>query len=328
MNTEITLHKFVAWTLLGFFVGAILLSTSLLLSFNSRPEAGRWVYECLQKKNAAVQQIHPKLIILSGSNSLFGFSAERLTKNYGVPTVNAAIHAGLGPNYILDYGKKYIAPGRIFVIPLEYQLYGNPSSPTNAAYLYQVVGFDPAYFASMSPVEKVKFAIEIPWIYRGRLLKARFSPSPRNDINGYQSRTLNAWGDETANTLDNRNEIAVTNITMSRVKDRFFVGEEAWDAIAKFVLDVRLGGGDVVLTYPNIYSSYLDTKINSEFFADLARRAKEINVMLVGNPDAARYDEPLLFDTEYHQNTVGQTKATDRLYEDLRAAGIFGRISR
>lgn len=328
MTTEVKPHKFIAWTLLGFFAGVIFILTPLFLSFNSRPEAGRWVYECLQKKNAAVQQIQPKLIILSGSNSLFGFSAERLTKKYGVPAVNAAIYAGLGMNYILYYGKKYIAPGRIFVLPLEYELYSNPGSSASEAYLYQILGFDPAYFASMSLVDKTKFLIEIPWTDRLRILKNLFRPKPRNDIEGYQSRTLNAWGDETNNMPDNRNPIAVTKVTMSQVKLRFSLDEDAWDAIAKFVLDVRLGGGDVVLTYPNIFSNYLDTEINSEFFADLARRANEINVKFVGSPDAARFDESLLFDTYYHQNTVGQAKSTDRLYEDLLATGIIRQIPR
>jgi len=327
MKTEINPHRFIVWTLLGFSqVPLDICITDALLQLSAR--SGEMGIRVSAKKNAAVQQIQPKLIILSGSNSLFGFSAERLTKSHGVPTVNAAIHAGLGPNYILDYGKKYIAPDRIFVLPFEYQLYGKPSSPASVAYLYQVVGFDPDYFASMSLLDKIKFSIEIPLVDRSTLLKARIWNSPKNDIDGYQSRTLNAFGDETANTLDNRKEFAVTRVNRAQIKDRFFIDEEAWNAIAKFVLDVRLGGGDVVLTYPNIYSGYLDTKINSEFFADLARRAKEINVMLVGNPETARFEEPLLFDTQYHQNTVGQTKATDRLYEDLRAAGIFRRISR
>lgn len=322
MKTEINARRFFAWTVTGFLTGAIFLFSSLVVSFNSHLEGGRWVNECLQKKNAAVQQIQPRLVILSGSNSLFGFSAERFTNKHGIPTVNAAIHAGLGPNYILDYGRKYIAPGRVFVLPLEYQQYGKPSTSANGAFLYQVVGFDPDYFWNMGAIEKMQFAIGIPWIDRLRLLKGKFMPSPRNDIDGYQSRNLNAWGDETSNTLESRADTAVSKVNAMSAP-QFEINEDAWEEIENFVADVRAGGGNVVLAYPNIYTKYLDTQKNSVFFSELAHRAKSIKVKLVGNPDAARYDESLLFDTPYHQNTTGQRLATDRLYNDLHAAGIF-----
>jgi len=325
MKTEIKARSFFVWASLGVFTGAIFLFTSLALSFNSHLEAGRWVYECLQKKNNAVQQIQPKLVILSGSNSLFGFSAKQLTEKHGVPSVNAAIHAGLGPNYTLNYGKKYIAPGRIFVLPLEYQQYGKPSSAGNAAYLFQVVGFDPAYFWGLSIIEKIRFTIEIPMADRLRLLKYKFIASPRieNDAYHYQSKNLNAWGDETTNTIANRTATMVAKVNAAAKKEKFFIDKDAWNAIEQFVRDVRAGGGDVVLTYPNIYTKYLDTQFNKDFFAELAHRAKTIDVKLVGDPDASKYDEPLLFDTQYHQNTIGQALATERLYKDLRTAGII-----
>jgi hypothetical protein len=191
------------------------------------------------------------------------------------------------------------------------------------AYLYQVIGFDSDYFWKMNINEKVRFVMDIQWVDRLRLIKHKFIPLPKNDVDGYQSRNLNAWGDETSNTLRNRSKKVIDNLKKNTVAGVFSHDDKVWGAISDFVKSVREGGGDVVLTYPNIYSRRLDTKMNSSFFSELARRAEAAGVKLIGTPNASRYDESLLFDSFYHQNQLGQSRATDRLFEDLHRAGFI-----
>ena len=69
-----------------------------------------------QKAEIAARTPSPKLVVLGGSASFFGLKASVLEKELGVPTVNAATHAGLGMAYILERGKKLLRPGDTVVL--------------------------------------------------------------------------------------------------------------------------------------------------------------------------------------------------------------------
>ena len=314
------MHRYFLWVFLGMILASIVIIASVEISLGSHPEDGRWVSECLKKKSAAIEKKAPELVILSGSNALFGFSARRLTEQYGIESVNAAVHAGLGLNYILSYARNYIAPGRVFVLPLEYELYSQSSS--SGAFIYQVLGFDPSYFRRLNLLGKAKFISEIPWSDRARFLWRIIVPQAKNETDGYQSRTLNDWGDEAANIPSTRTPMMLARSTKQKPK-QYLVNESIWEEIESFAKEVKAAGGRVVLAYPNIYVDSLDTKLNRSFFAEIAQRATKLEVSVLGTPEAATFDAGYAFDTYYHQNTAGQSKSTDRLYNDLRQAGIL-----
>ena len=304
----------------GILIAAFTLIFSMQLSLGSNPEGGRWVAECLDKKSFAIEQKTPKLVILSGSNSLFGFSAKRLSERYGIESVNASVHAGLGLNYILHYARHYIAPGRIFVLPLEYSLYGKPSS--SGAFLYQVVGFDPNYFRQLGLLEKAEFISQIPMMDRARFLRAAVAPQTKSETVGYQSKTLNDWGDETANAPEKRTASMLASVKKSKPQ-KYSINDAVWGELELFVKDVKAAGGKVLLAYPNIYENSIDLKTNEKFIKDLNLRAAKLGTLFLGNPENYTFDESRAFDTNYHQNTTGQIKSTDQLYTDLRRAGVF-----
>lgn len=251
-------------------IAAFILIFTMVFSLGSKPEGGRWVAECLAKKSASIEQKSPKLVILSGSNSLFGFSAKRLSEKYGIESVNASVHAGLGLDYILYYARTHIAPGRVFVLPLEYSLYGKPSS--SGAYLYQVVGFDPNYFRQLDLLKKAEFISQIPMIDRARFLRSAVAPETKNQTGGYQSKTLNDWGDETANSLENRTSSMLFSVTKNKPQ-KYSINDAAWGELELFVKNVKAAGGKVLLAYPNIYEGSIDLKTNDEFIKDLNLRA-------------------------------------------------------
>ena len=149
------------------------------LSLNNKNEAGRWVSECLVKKSQAALIQDPQLIILSGSSALFGFSAKKLTSDYGIRTVNAAVHAGLGIDYILNYGRKYLKKGRVFVLPLEYEIISRAT--LTETHYFQVIGYDPEYFTELTVLEKLKFIAGISFATHYRLLTYTLYPDTQRD---------------------------------------------------------------------------------------------------------------------------------------------------
>ncbi len=292
-----------------------------MLSLGKPIESGRWVNECLTIKRSAIEQFVPKIVILSGSNSLFGFSAQRLTEVHGIPTVNAAVHAGLGIDYILYFGRQQIAPGRIFVLPLEYSLYGKKRL-ANAAALYQVAGYDPQYFWELSLADKINMFGEITPLDRVRLTKNLLLPFPKLDAIGYQSRTLSRYGDETANSPLARTK-SMVNKVKAEAPATFSHDDAAWQVIAKFAADAKTAGAEVVLAYPNIYSGALDLKRNEPFFRAIVERAEAIGLRVIGTPKDSAFNDDDMFDTSYHQNNQGQLRSTERLLGQLRLAGVL-----
>jgi len=301
--------KYFLWIIYGMLISAFICIFFTIFTFGSEPEAGRYVAECLAKKSESIRQKSPKLVILSGSNSLFGFSAKRLSEKYGIESVNASVHAGLGLNYILYYARPHIVPGRVFVLPLEYPLYGKPSSASEYAYLYQVAGFDPNYFHQLDLLEKAKFISQISMIDRARFIRAAVAPQAKNQTGGYQSKTLNDWGDETAN--DSKEVTPSMLLSATRQKpQKYSIDDSVWAELDRFVKDVDKAGGTVLLAYPNIYEGSLDLKINNEFLRELNLRANKSGTKFIGNPESYTFDESRAFDTYYHQNTTGHPSST------------------
>ena len=307
---------------LGSALIASALAVGMFLQSLGQPlEAGRWVHESLKIKQEAIDSKNPKVLILAGSNALFGFSAQRMQHAHGVAAVNAAVHAGLGVSYILHYGRQFLAPGRVVVLPLEFELYGEPRL-ANEALLFQVSGYDPDYFWQLRPADKLSMIAEISPLNRARLAVSRIWKGEHRKSIGYQSHTLDAYGDETANGVAERTDAMLKKVRRSPPK-RFAHDDRAWEAIQEFVRNAEATGALVVLAFPNIYRGALDLRRNEEFFRELRSRSARAGISLIGTPSEATFDDAAAFDTVYHQNSLGQWRSTDRLVRDLSARGLI-----
>lgn len=289
-----------------------------LLSFSTPIEAGRWVNECIVIKRNAVKQLTPKIVILSGSNGLFGFSAQRLTELHKIQAVNASVHAGLGIDYILYLGRQQIAPGRIIVLPLEFQLYGKRKL-ANDAILFQVLGYDAKYFWELPVADKLSMFFDISPLNRVRLIGNMVRPAQKSG-GGYQSGTLNGYGDETANKPQFVTESMIRHVK-GRTLEVFSHDDAAWQIIAKFAAEAKELGAEAILAYPNIFSDALDLRKNDAFLRELRFRAKSIGIRIIGAPEDSVFKENDIYDSVYHQNTEGQIRSTDRLLRELRTVG-------
>ncbi|MBF0165733.1 MAG: hypothetical protein HQM01_14720 [Magnetococcales bacterium] len=302
-------------------LAVLVIAYSFVITLGAPIEAGRWVNECLVIKRTAIQRINPKMVILSGSNGLFGFSAQRFTELFGIPTVNASCNGGLGVDYINHYWRRFLAPGRVFVLPLEYQLYGNRRL-ANDALIYQMAGYDSDFFWNLSFTDKLTVLGSITPFTRIRLIRNFLWPYPKIESSGYQSCTLNVYGDETSNKIESRTESMLDRVKR-RPRSVFMHDQQAWNVIADFVKHAKLASSRVVLSYPNIYSGALDVKRNSGFLHEIRLRAEDIGLQVVGDWSDAVFEDEDVFDSVDHQNNHGQIRSTDRLFAQLRNAGVL-----
>jgi hypothetical protein len=313
-------RAYLAWLGSGALAVAAISLASIYLLLGSQMEPGRWAAESLEKKALAVSTRSPDVVILSGSNAHFGFSAQRLSELHGIKAVNASVDGGLGVSYILHYGRQFLAPGRLFVIPLEYELYGRTSM--ESAYRYQVIGFDTGYFRAMSLRQKLAFVVRMSPADRIRFLKQNIRRTPRNSVNGYQSRTVNTWGDETKNTLSDRPDSTLTKLHRTATK-KYTIDDDVWEEITQFVRDAHAAGSRVVLAQPNIYEKALDVPLNRDFFTQLEGKAAALGITIVDRPGDSAFGDDLAYDTFYHLNTDGTAKSTDRLAKALTLSGAL-----
>jgi hypothetical protein len=313
-------HRYFSGFVLGIAVVFGLLFALAYYVQGAAPEAGRWTAEILAKKRELATAKNPKLLILAGSNALFGFSAERIEREYGVPAVNLSSHAGLGLRYLLEFARPFVKPGVIIVLPLEYRFYG-PLRLSQTNFLH-FLGYDPAYFRGLPLAQQIDVLTATEWTGWARMLKARLIGDARRS-DGYQLSTINDYGDETANRVEDRNPHALLRLAAIKGDERFALSADALAAIEEFARYAADHNARVVVTFPNILKNAIDFDVNRGFFDELRRRLASSNVALIGSPQANVFGLDHALDTPNHQTREGQIAATDRLMADLKRAGLI-----
>jgi hypothetical protein len=301
------------------FVFGILFVLTLCVQ-GSAPEAGRWTAEILAKKRKIATIKNPKLIILAGSNALFGFSAERIEHRHGISAINLSSNAGLGLRYLLETARPFVKPGVIIVMPLEYRFYG-PLQLGQTSFLH-FLGYDPIYFRSLSLARQIDVLTAAEWGGWIRILKARFIGDARRS-DGYQSSTISDYGDETANHIEDRKPYALSRLAAIKGDERFTLNSDALALIKEFAHYAANHNAQVVVTFPNILKNAVDLAANGEFFDELRHQLAASNIPLIGSPEANAFDLKYALDTPNHQTREGQIVATDRLIADLKRAGLI-----
>lgn len=115
----------------------------------------------------------PSLILIGGSNLIFGMDSSILEQEIGLPTINTGLHAGLGLQFFLDMAEKYARPGDVILLSPEYPLLSsrlNPSeqcshslirqSPTGWRHLLSNPGFDLKGFVDNRGLNEIAFHLQ------------------------------------------------------------------------------------------------------------------------------------------------------------------------
>lgn len=120
-----------------------------------------WLVNSYQFKDMAADHIKSKkIMVVSGSNSLFSINGETLTAKTGLPVVNLSTHAGLDLNYHFYIIKKYMKEGDVVVMPLEYEYYSATGKPTDW-FVNNMTGWGHDYVSSLPMYDYVKFLMNV-----------------------------------------------------------------------------------------------------------------------------------------------------------------------
>ncbi|MEB3826133.1 hypothetical protein [Phormidium sp. CCY1219] len=272
-----------------------------------------WIDNIYVNKERIARSIDtPKLIVVAGSNALYGISCEAVAAQTGVPCVNAATHGTLGTDYIFRKARSLAKPTDIVLLPLEYHFYKQRDTLNNV-FIDYVVASNPSYLLSLNPFQQIRFVLgtSFPRLLNGMINKTIYylNSEPRENTNLF----LNEYGDikknKEANITSNLIHIVAEEKPMEL--QGYLRSTSGMKSIRKFVEWARENQIQVIATWPNTigFDVYQEAK-SQEYFQSIKDFYQEIGVPVLGEPEDFMYDKSMFYDTSYHLHDRGTRHRT------------------
>ncbi|MDY6295711.1 MAG: hypothetical protein SPL45_05370 [Schwartzia succinivorans] len=263
----------------------------------------------------------PKVIFISGSNTLFGVDTERIEKEIGMPTVNYGVAIGLN-FYILDRVKSHLKKEDVVILPLEYCFYEYSSDKRfeSRDYVFYIIGYDNAFFYALPFSEKISCIQSVAIQDLIKLSWRRIRPVDTDYNEYYDRKYLNTNGDLTYNPVSK--SMSENDLKKRCGKSVFHIAplsNEAQKELSNFISYCQQNGIKVYAAWPNFYwteKSFSGKDLGGinaieEFY-------REHNVEILGNYTDCLYDAGLFYNSEYHLNEEGKRIHTDYLIRLLK----------
>ena len=261
----------------------------------------------------------PKIVFISGSNTLFGVDTEKIENELGIPTVNYGVHAGF-KFYILQRAKHHLHKRDVVVLPLEYGFYDYSDTEWGEEHALHVMGYDHAYFEAMPVTNKISCiqAIKIQDLIK--LTFMRKGPLAPDENNHYSGKYLNVNGDMTYNPLDERLSEKELN---SRIGKHVFrvkpLSKDAKKELSNFINYCHQNEVIVYAAWPNyLWKEKVFSGSDLDGINAIESFYREHNVEIIGSYTDCLYDAKLFYDTTDHLNEEGKRIHTDYLIRLLK----------
>ena len=319
--------RFFLLFLLGFLFVAGLWIRAFSWQLSAPTESSRWIHECVQQKLALAEaQTQKKILIVSGSNALFGISARQLSEELQMPAVNLATHAALDIRYILHYARQAAKPGDIVLLPLEYELYDSDGTP-NEVLIDYLASRDKPYLRQMPWVEQAKVVFGMKWERLAEGIRSKRQP-PLPLQGGYEAATLNAWGDETINRMSSVSAekwAVVEAFAPSKPLSKGLgAGNQSFAELERFLRWCRERNITVWASYPNlIYKAEYEKPRTQKTLLQIEQFWRQQGVPVLGTAQEYMYPVQCMYDTPYHLNEQGRKQRTQQLSGHIRQQGLL-----
>jgi len=332
--------------ILAFFTAAISLSAFYALLYKQQigapVKAEWWLKEAIIKKTDLLSKIKSpeRIIIISGSNSLFGFDSGVIEEGTGIPTFNFGLHASLDMSYLSIIAKNIAKKGDVFVAPLEYSFYIRENEYSDwfvnnmiawgNDYIHGLSAFDKADFIAHTEVERVFEGLFSP--YR-RVLASnhdikRFVPT--GNFRGYSYKSIKNNGDII--TPDEQTNY-VQDLISQKDAPSPILSYQSEKKPEKYSIDkilqlkeyIESKGGTLVLIWPvSMENPKFNSKNNqsNKFISDIKRAMKDVGVDVHCEPYEFNISPNYFFDTHYHLNKGGEEIRAKKVLDCLRREGL------
>ncbi|MDF7245184.1 MULTISPECIES: hypothetical protein [Proteus] len=310
--------------------------------FNRNVKAEWWIKNVYQKKiNIADNNSSKKrIIIISGSNSLFGINSETITRITGIKTINLAIHAGLDLSFYRMMLEEVLKEGDIVIMPIEYDYYSKESKYTDW-FIDNVLSWGDMYFKWLPLQEKIDFMAHTDYrrvfnaVLSGRQLNKtdpinkvnNFAGDETGDVRGYTYLALNKDGDINRNPYQNdyvknlsEQSDAFYNI-LSYSKDKKYITNLTLNELNEIRILVASRGSSLYITWPAAMGSKFFNKSDEksiEFSKTINNKLVENGFMVICDPFYGIMNTSRFTDTPYHPDVIGANYRSKLLGECIK----------
>lgn len=288
------------------------------------PHAAYWIKEgFVIKEHRAQITPNPKILIASGSNSLFGICTPVLEEKIDYKIVNMGHNSATPIEVYFGLIKKYAKPDDIVILPLEYHFYTRNKSLQDWL-IRALLTWGTEYIKEFSPKERLEIYLKSLQYLPKRILKFNLkfpvrtyeeymqhinSKNPlallrlANNANAY-----NSFGDimiDSPSTLPKNFSNAYFNLT--DLKETHF---QQLKNFADFLAKQNI---KLIITYPvTIQNPEFDLaqQIDLNKLQALTNKIKEHGLNIIGIPELSNFEFKFSYNTLYHLNAEGSILRT------------------
>jgi hypothetical protein len=270
------------------------------------------IHKWIEQKKQASEQLSKngsKIVILSGSNTLYGVNAVEIGKKTGDQVLNYGIHGGLAA-YIFYDAKRILKKGDTVFIPLEYCYYSDDYEINNlqTTLVEYTIGYDNSYYRQLPIKSKLKI---LAYLIRfdsltalGKNVENQFELSSRGDIIDEVAMGLDKDYAKSAKPM----EIRVEKLS-SRYKE--------WE-LYKFIQWCKEEKIQIYAFAPNVYHKKIATKEEQESLNEIRKFYDLAGVKFIGKFEDGFFDLKYMYNTEYHLNKKGQDIRSNYFIQKIR----------
>jgi hypothetical protein len=300
-----------------------------------------WIHDVLLYKERHAESVAgKKLIILSGSNSLFGIESLTVEKFIGFPVVNLSTHAQLELDFLKLLLERHLNKGDVVVMPLEFEYYRRDYDLSDWYAANMVAWGKESYLDHLDSLEYFHFISQVPKRFVWNGLQYLNKPSKlsgkdtiidtvlknnsegRAPFAGYSYLSLNRQGDILAEIKPNKYPQLV-------VRD----GDDFKTSISElspyFIKDygeiqdlVKEREATLILTWPATIRNKLfdmSLKEHQENIATLTKQLKDQNISILCEPGLFNMSYHFFSNSRYHLNAKGARMRSIMLGDCLRS---------
>jgi hypothetical protein len=301
--------------LLLILLGTVVFLANQYMFFKRKEDLKENTWAAIIDKHTRLDSLpSPKIVLVGGSNIMFGLSAKMLEDTFNIPAQNLGLGGALGLKFMLNETLPSVKKGDIIIVSTEYFL----DKGDNNVLLFMSEIFPPAknYLTFDSKIDEIraKLLYKIFSIRNAFLLgDIKLDVNIDDTENVYFRSAFNKQGDIMSH---------INNVQPAFLKDKMIFEksknyELGIEVLNDFAKKVQLKGAKIFFTFPAQPQSVYEA--NKEVFDNLAEKmAQKGKFKTLDTPQKMALPDSLFFDTVNHPKAKGRAIRTVRLIESLK----------
>lgn len=322
------------------FICATIYFSIVLLLFPSPIAADYWIREMIVIKHdiASKYKNKNKIIVMSGSSTLFSIDTNMLTKELNLPSINYGLMVGLPIETIFNEIKKVVKTGDIIILPLEPDYYCKEENNGFREFeIRNAIAWNYEYWNQLNIIEKISSVIFMNARFPIEVLKSKWSQIVNPEILKQRLEALDdglilkKFNDESKKideniysiyNVDSLGNIRNTNDSTYQGSPRradvdIKICEKTYNRLLKFTTEMKDNGVRIYFAHtPYVKLDDLDYKKIKDTGEEFNKKISVIAPML-DNKEELLFPLSSFLNTELHLNSIGRKDRTQNLIKSL-----------